>query len=334
MKKTHIIWFCGTGESIHAEPDSNPSHLFEEIKDYCSIVPGWGTENNFGNNMTYVRAQASGVKMVDLPFIDRCIESTLFHKKEKILNCENLVIGGFSRGSAFFVPYFLNKLEEFFSFTKRPKITLFLMDPVTGSSDDNDVTEHTLKNLKILTKEGLKDKVDSLIFISTGFDKRQKNFKLDKSFYDLKDHFKELLTAKIGLTHSALSVWSKQKGINKFVNSIDYGEYKYHKIFPNEIKTNKIILADFKNGLLNNFKSPDLNVTKKILNDLILQNGVLKKETLKIIEDYHDFTNQYLGESKSKNGVNYDSDFMWKGDNNLYKLESNSRLEIEFNNKL
>ena len=247
-----LVWFNGTNEKI-----SHTRHLFDgwSEKSYI-VVAGWGTDERFNvkldrNNPTGDQiggSAASGVSSDDVKRLDLVLAPLVAHIVERINKAEidKLIVGGFSRGAAFFVPYFLQKLVrayEMGSVRKIKKLALLLLDPVTGSKriedkDGNmslskDITDKTLEQLKL---RFVKDK-DQLInnlnryvvsdikglygmsFIS-GFDLRQERFRIDETFIEAminnahlgkEDNNAQRFVFRGGITHACWSTWHKDK---------------------------------------------------------------------------------------------------------------------------
>lgn len=240
MSNTHLIWFNGTGESL-----KDTEHLFENLKkDQYSVVPGWGSDGFIGSSKSQFTAEKFGVWYKDLPDIDTYLLNTL-KLLEKIKNKDKVIVGGFSRGSGFFVPYFLKLiLENTFNFRK---FMIILMDPVTGTEDNNNTglkkelislaekfniysnTVSTLEKLNLFTDS---DKVNNLIKPLTNkyevygivlcpcFEREYTYFGLDDTFVralkakNEKDvcfiNPENLYITRMGITHRILSTWSRK----------------------------------------------------------------------------------------------------------------------------
>ena len=347
--KSHLIWFNGTSEDF-----SENKHLFADLnsKDY-SIIKGWGLKPFWADKGRFYNSAISGVENEPeiLARIDKYIHQYISANLERIKNSDTLMIGGFSRGAAFFVPYFLKHLDTFvpnISATthtgNKKTIYIYLMDPVTGSSSATGNTATTLQAQNIYSKntliQTLKGKGYSLklIFMSSGFDKRQKNFVLDKTFHDEKDKFDYYYSAKIGLTHANMSIWSTNYK-DKVIRTLKYGPYS-PGFFGSNVEDRKTERADFLSELLN--QNSDLKITKPFFahyladkNDSNYQSNAQNLEGT--IESLHNATDKYLGEpAANKNyGASYDADKSYKaggytliGDA-IYKISGHSRLPIK-----
>ncbi|HFU76050.1 MAG TPA: hypothetical protein ENK66_07375 [Arcobacter sp.] len=374
----HIIWFNGT-----MEDHSDNYRLFErlESKEH-TVIKGWGLKPFWADypwysyKKSYIRGIENDSKIYKN--IDKYIEQRLSGKKDYIRNSDSLMIGGFSRGAAFFVPYFLDRLNEFLpgisaktASGAKKELIIFMMDPVNGSKNEDDYTATSLRALDIYDKTRLVNKLKDagfsvkLIFFAAGFDYRQTNFVIDKSFYDVKEKFDYVYSAKLGLSHANMSTWySVQDSVryeDEVLYSLEYGPYSSGLYGNIENRTSS------RDEMKEAFSSanPDLDITRSIfrayLNERINEpytcnwnmwtsmpdcnfgyTGSKEPGTLedveKIVTDYHNITEKYLGqEAADKNwGVKYsigDSKFLTLGysilsNNALYRLKGHSRLGI------
>ncbi len=229
MSDTHLIWFNGTGETT-----KDTKHLFEDLNsDQYTVVPGWGTEGFQGKSLTETGALSAGILQEDLPYIEKDINNLNLLKN--LNNKHKVIIGGFSRGAAFFVPYFLKQIihtyKGQFNFKK---LMIVLMDPVTGTSNNKTSvsftgnTVNTLKSIDLFTHT---NKFNNLIkpltelcevygiVLCPSFDGRTKSFCQDDTFLNAlkqakdQDNIKSdnLYFTRIGITHAALSLWHTYK---------------------------------------------------------------------------------------------------------------------------
>lgn len=249
-------------------------------------------------------------------------------------------------GAAFFVPYFLKKLDSFLpnlSATtaegKTKDLIIYLMDPVSGSRNEEDPTAASLKML------GLDDKTDliqtlknkgfklKLIFLSAGFDMRLTFFKLDRSFYDKRDLFDYAFTAKLGLTHANMSSWSVPYGSERsslgerVLKTLVYGKIKSNVGYT---LTNDETYPAFHQVLSD--CNPDKDITQKMM--LFLSKKPSSPEVLNAtIKQFHESTEQYLGNEAAlaSKGVYYFVDYASAALTNFTPkpLSQHSRLGIE-----
>ncbi|MDJ0797943.1 MAG: hypothetical protein QNJ51_14190 [Calothrix sp. MO_167.B12] len=250
MNDTHLIWFNGTGES----PKDN-SHLFENInKDDYTVVSGWGTPEFRAKNLSPKTEQSLGIGSRDLKIIrDKFHELNIL---EKIKNKDKVIVGGFSRGAAFFVPFFIDFMfqESNCDFSK---FMVLLIDPVTGTKHNKNgwvqniaaevskvinkifpIIKGYSNTVKTLEDEGLfspKDKRESIIdklpkkcelygiVLCPGFEHKHKFFPLDDTFLNAFElvGLQKLYTARMGITHGALCSWStrNKKDRDTFINT-------------------------------------------------------------------------------------------------------------------
>ncbi|CAA6825748.1 MAG: Unknown protein [uncultured Sulfurovum sp.] len=325
----HIIWFNGTGEELKTN-----KHLFSDIdSSNYTVMKGWGLKNfSYG-----ILSEIRGVRfnLTSKKVIDDYIVSRLKGKREAIYKAENLIVGGFSRGSAFFVPYFLDSLEKFLpnlssrtSEGKQKDLILYLMDPVIGSKDISESTAQSLLKLKLWDKTRLIKKLKNkgfnlkLIYLSAGFDMRTKRFKIDKSFYDKRQMFSSFFTAKLGLSHSNMSDWSVKASGDVKVKSIRYGNKKNWKW---NIENNSQV-GDVKQSFSK--YSPDVDITQKIMY-FLSKNPSSSYVVERAIDDLHTLTEKSLGKQASENKrlISYHIEYIQKFMTN-WKLAKHSRLSI------
>jgi hypothetical protein len=284
----YLIWFNGTGEEIKSTKhlfDSRPSNQY-------TIVSGWGTggamcgTNKISETIACRSAQISGITIKDeeivRPYLTSSIDGLCLIDKIKQREAKKLIIGGFSRGAAFFVPYFLKLLinDNTEALNKIKKIMIVLMDPVTGSINSDDKTEKTLRKLEIHSKEEKGRLIEKLkekgievygLFLFVGFDRRPKHFSTDNSFLDAFDKLNKSNTyiTRMGITHSVLSAWSI------------FDDYKQSVIDTLKIKEPKEP---------NNYDPNFLEKVKKMLeNDL---DRVITRELFKILLSDSDLENE------------------------------------------
>lgn len=214
-----LIWFNGTGEK-----EEDTQHLFKGVREEDKyIFPGWGTDR-FG-----LLKQVTGVGETNT------FEKSLLCKKNKVghqlwddIKCrDSLVIGGFSRGAAFFIPYFTKLLSERVKsqhLNKFRKIAFIILDPVTGSATPEETTEKTLQAAQLYDVSHIRDGMLSaaekniVVVILSAYETRQKNF----SQYDrllkalipeniLQSRYNVFTTLqKAGISHSSLTLWSTE----------------------------------------------------------------------------------------------------------------------------
>ena len=340
--KSHLIWFNGTSEDR-----KHNKHLFDGLNDKNhTIIKGWGIRPFWAGYSWYSpkKSHIVGIENTTaiLNKIDNYIKATLAGDLDRIRNSDTLMIGGFSRGAAFFVPYFLKKIDDFvpgISATthagSKKTIYIYLMDPVNGSENESDKTITTLKKLDIYSKDTLVNTLKGkgyslkLIYLSAGFDKRQKNFILDTTFHDKKDQFDYFYSARIGLTHANMSIWSADNDYTTTVkNSIEYGPYSpgSRDNIANVSSDNAVLQAQ----LLS--LKPDLDVTKEIFSTYL--NDRSKAEALETtIEKYHNKTDELLGSGAAKKGygVSYKTSGWLKV---LYALTGNATYQIDGSSRL
>jgi hypothetical protein len=350
----HIIWFNGTSEDYH-----HNSHLFSRLssKEH-TVIKGWGLKPFWANYslLTGKSSARTGIENDSYIYerIDKYIEQRLSGKKDYIRNSESLMIGGFSRGAAFFVPYFLDRLDKFLPSISaktasgaKKELIIFMMDPVNGSDDEDDYTATSLRALDIYDKTRLVEKLKDtgfsvkLIYFTAGFDYRQTNFVIDNSFYTVKEKFDYVYSAKLGISHANMSIWSKREGTDPYrygevvLNSVEYGPYDYGKVYDKSSERESLKKAFMQDHpyVTNRHIFPDLDITRSIfrayLNERInepfycvdfLVGGMTPIKTCygskepgyledveKIVTDYHNVTEKYLGqEAANKNfGLNY-----------------------------
>jgi hypothetical protein len=354
--RKHILWFNGSSEEL-----SDTAHLFSRLeKSQYTAFNGWGVSPN-DSGMKFVNSNAVGINPVFLGRINDYIASVLNDKQEAVKNSQHLMVGGFSRGAAFFVPYFLSKLNDFLPGIEgkmpngTPKdLVIFVMDPVHGSGSRCGMIEKTLCTLKALNLEdkryllaSLREKGFnvSLIFISSGFDYRQSSFIVDKSFYEIRDQFYANYTAKVGLTHATLSTWSKDA--SGVLSDLHYGtSKKWFGVPVRGVKDNSPKRDALKSELAQ--MQPDLKVTRSIfraflnerINDPSSEPGTLS-ELSSIVARYHQKTEEYLGDSAANGGwlVEYGGQGkmfpLWAASGNVtYDLRGHSRLGVGNNGSL
>ena len=348
MISTYLVWFCGTGET-----QEQVQHLFEGIpNENCKIVPGWGTKEMCGARWSFTRwsedrIQASGIDDDDAKKIlsQKLFSESLADVKnllaQKKLN--KLIVGGFSRGSAFFLPFFLKHLceDNTFPCQNLNKLAIVLMDPVTGSThsgNKEDVTESTLSTLGILSKmkllETLSSQVKNKVYIFSlipGFDKRKENFRPDTSFLSALNALKTTkegindkivsYTYRAGITHSVFSTYSKDKATNpKIKISLDLNGSSLNSNESSELQT------DF-SALLN--ADLDLMFTKQLITNLCFETNLYDAAPFntQYLEAYQKTTSKVLACAKKINydlGKNY-----WTGANNDNYVATEMRKLIQ-----
>ncbi|CAA6806336.1 MAG: Unknown protein [uncultured Sulfurovum sp.] len=328
----HIIWFNGTGEELKTN-----KHLFSTIPStHYTVMKGWGLTKFTYRRLSKVRGIIFDRKSKKI--IDDYIKTRLRGKREAIYKAPNLVVGGFSRGSAFFVPYFLDSLEKFLpnlssrtSEGKQKDLILYLMDPVTGSENERDNTVTSLRKLNLWNKTRLITKLKNkgfnlkLIFISAGFDMRQTYFKIDNTFYTQKHLFEKVFTAKLGLSHSNMSDWSVKKSGKQKVKSIRYGTSR--KLWGYGKIKNSDQVGNVKNAF--NRYQPDVDITQKLMY-FLSKNPSSSYVVEKGIDSFHEVTERYLGQRASDNKtlISYDISLLQKGITD-WELYQHSRLIVD-----
>ncbi|MGB3514372.1 MAG: hypothetical protein WBA93_35205 [Microcoleaceae cyanobacterium] len=244
MSDTHLIWFNGTGEKT-----ADTKHLFEGLNsDQYTVVPGWGTEGFIGKSWTERGAQSAGILQEDLPSIEKDINNLNLLKN--LNNKNKVIIGGFSRGAAFFVPYFLKQIIDTEKINFK-KLMIVLMDPVTGTGNNKTSvsftgnTVNTLKSIHLFTYTNkfeklikpLADKCEVYgIVLCPGFDGRAKSFCQDDTFLNALKHpnkkgnikLENLYFTRIGITHAALSLWHTYK--HKIIESLKFTDLDKKKL--------------------------------------------------------------------------------------------------------
>ncbi|MCT4639747.1 MAG: hypothetical protein N4A72_18760 [Bacteroidales bacterium] len=279
MNNRFFIWFNGTGESV----DNTESILFTGLdKSMYTICPGWGADGFKGDNRTETGAAISGIDKSDIKVIRDKMLSII---KDIPANTEKLIVGGFSRGAAFFVPYFLKVLYEN---DKRSfdKLVIILHDPVNGSENSTDKTAQSLIKEGIYTAsdktqlmKNLKHRIKKIysLFIPVGFDKRHTNFHLDSSFYQTYNSgiWEDTYITRLGISHSFLSsaIDARDKVIDSMtingksdISLVDYG----FGFFKESLKNSKAY--NILNNLFKNMLVKDNNDSIDCSDILYLQN--------------------------------------------------------------
>lgn len=353
--KKHLIWFNGTSEDFH-----DNGHLFANFKgEDFTVMKGWGIDPFWAGNKIWpskIEGIADNSKVNNN--IKNYVNHRLQHNLERIQNSDSLMIGGFSRGAAFFVPYFLKNLNDpmflgssFSNYTTSTKdlsldqrvkkeLIIYLMDPVHGSSNDQDETATTMKSHGFWSVEQKASMISDLkkrfkiklIFMSAGFDMRQSSFPIDTGFYNHKDQFDALYVAKLGLAHSNMSVWSKDKAKSpKFGNNQQFFfRFDPHLDAPFWAAINKI--------------NPDLDITRRVFQTYLTgapEGNVTTQDLENTIADYHQITEEWLGKNSSdwKRRLDYDGGYgylekrgyVFSGNYNT-SLVNHSRLQIKKEN--
>lgn len=343
MTSTHLIWFCGTGET-----KEDVQHLFHDLpQGSYTIISGWGTGKYMsGERLFDWKAQLSGIDKNDAKKAMSGIKKNLKVIKSSILNQKitKLIVGGFSRGAAFFVPCYLKQLidDENNPLGKIDKLVILLLDPVTGSAHDdnkNDVTESTMSSLKILSKVQLFDNIINqirskvyIISLIPGFDKRKANFRPDFSFISamkLINKYHKLgkklsgYTYRAGIDHGVFSTHSKNKASFPKIE-LDFGGFDKASFMSSDNIKNKfkeLLKADL-----------DLIVTRSLITNLFYsekEKGQINLENLKV---YQDTTDLVLGSTKK---IYYDlGKIYWTGHNNDNYVSSGYRRLIQPTDKI
>lgn len=352
----YIIWFNGTSEDY-----KHNKHLFSGLSDKeYTVMKGWAVSPlKYPLGFTsYSELGASVSGVVNDPYTYKIINDYINERlsatvKSYIYGSKSLMIGGFSRGGAVFVPYFLKNIDSFLPDLKattasgqQKELIIFLMDPVHGSKDDNDVTATMLRANQIYYPaekeklvEDLKAKGFSvkLIYLAAGFDYRKRNFSIDKSTYEAKSKFDYVYSAKLGISHANMSIWSQQEDVGIFskkykdyrnvvLDSMKYGSYVTKKFlwkswtaFESDSTAKTKLVSAFRKRhpdyTDNQTISPDLHITRSIfrayLNERINDPywcdansncvGASSPGTITDVEqittDYHNITEQYFGTS-------------------------------------
>ena len=340
MNSTYLVWFCGTGEK-----EQDVKHLFQDLpQDSYTIIPGWGTGHYMSGERTFDwKAQLSGIDKSDAIKALTGLISALSHVSSAIHQGEikKLIVGGFSRGPAFFVPYYLKILTDDSSrpLVNLDKLAILLLDPVTGSAhDDNkdDITESTMSSLKILNKLKLLEDLThqirdhiSIISLIPGFDKRKKNFRPDTSFLSALAFIQQNQKAaadkistyiyRAGITHSVFSTYSEDKkkrevpditlNLEGFDDALDLSTAMIQERFDRLLSTNL-----------------DLVMTRQLLISLFKENTQNDNYWQKL-KEYQDITTQVLECAKK---INYDlGKIYWTDGNNDNYVSTEIRRLIQ-----
>lgn len=359
--KQHLIWFNGTSETY-----AQNAHLFEGLDpNDVTRIQGWGLKPFWGDYTTYDSAivgidwDRSNTRLN----VPSYINNRLAANKERIMNADSIMVGGFSRGAAFFVPYFLNTINDFLgsSFTSdktsgdgKKEIIIYLMDPVHGSVSDEDKTLSTMITMGIKTKVKLIEELRQkgfkikIIYMAAGFDKRAKNFAIDSSFLDVINDQPSLLdgfyTAKIGLAHSNMSVWSTSTSPPQ-QKKIVYGSSVYHTSIGGylvkrdwwRVTPDTALTTELNKDLYST--APDYGITKNIFRAFFKKmNTAEAVELEKTVKTYHDITDKWFGDNNFTKGkfVDYDNGdsaksiwyYLGSGNNDL-AIEKSSRRIIK-----
>jgi hypothetical protein len=224
------------------------------------------------------------------------------------------------------------------------------MDPVTGSENEEDKTEATLKKCKLHSKDEKKKLLELLltkgielfgVFLFSGFDMRAKNFRVDLSFYEaFKDIFGSsnfeqdcsLYATRIGVSHAVLSTWSKYpKYKNRLIESLKLtekeGYYEQSFFSPNLLDRVKEMMR----------RDLDVDITKNIL-DFILNKGSADQEFLENLDNCTKLTTEMLSSCKDieyKYPSGSFEDWFFRGENNITSVELGKRdISPDTSNKL
>lgn len=317
------------------------------------------------HNLSNTKASASGITEEDVKIFKSYLEGknykTVSYKKitrreshtdgldifSKIKDVDKLIVGGFSRGSAFFVPYFLKlMLENTDRLTKLKKLIIVLMDPVHGSGHDKDKTISTLRELNLETQEHKKKLIEQLqkklnldlyaVIMCPGLDRRAKNFKTDYSFIEAlgeKLDKNKLFRLRMGISHAVLSTWSQEPGYrSKLISSLELTRKDESKFKIGKSKEGEESIETMVKDSL------DLVITKPVL-DLIFYEGSLDPGLSRLIDEYQSSTNLIVNEKSLYSKVYYKFDttgsLAYWGGNNEKDIEKCKRnIEPDKSRKL
>ncbi len=343
MSNSYFIWFSGTSEKASQyEKLTQWSKLFKKYY----LFDGWGCEP-FTNTRAFLPGKSTISHIEGVKYNEQNLKKINTFMREKLREIDHdlanndvneLVVGGFSRGSAVMVPFFLKKINEIltkttsknFNSKRVVNLTIFLVDPVTGSENKpwylKNHSTNTLSKLNIKSNRDKEKLIQELqvkgfnpriVFLSSGYDRRD-CFILDNSFMEIDNcHY---VSAHLGVGHNAItnqgySEYKLAKKLNlvqgKKYNENDEGEFDKRKYLPQ--------LQNLKN-LCHTSKITD-TVFIPLLN--ILAQSEPREEDVKVIEDHiamlHKKTSKYLNFCFDKR-----IRLTWWAENKQYVVHDNS----------